>query len=122
MHNQHRACADECLTTQHTPSNAEEREAVLERGGAIPESAPGEALRVNGLIAVTRSLGDRQLKPVLSCIPEVVERKLEPKDAFLVLGSDGLFDYVTDEVVVFTPSPNCLLLQDVAPQDYVLSE
>jgi serine/threonine protein phosphatase PrpC len=78
----------------------EERERVLARGGEIPECAKGECARVNGLIEVTRSLGDRWLKPVLDCTPEVVVYPLTAEDAFLVIGSDGLFDCIVDDTLV----------------------
>lgn len=84
----------EVLTTCHRASNDVERQRILARGGDVPECSKGECARVNGLIEVTRSLGDRWLKPVLDCTPEVVARDLTPEDAFLVIGSDGLFDCV----------------------------
>lgn len=96
----HNVYAGEVLTTSHRASNAEERERVLARGGDVPECSKGECARVNGLIEVTRSLGDRWLKPVLDCTPEVVARDLTSDDAFLVIGSDGLFDSVDDATVV----------------------
>lgn len=94
------AHAGEVLTTSHRASNATEREHILERGGDIPECSGGECARVNGLIEVTRSLGDRWLKPILDCTPEVVAHELTADDAFLVIGSDGLFDSVDDATVV----------------------
>lgn len=90
----------EVLTTSHRASNAVERQRILARGGNVPECSKGECARVNGLIEVTRSLGDRWLKPVLDCTPEVVARDLTADDAFLVIGSDGLFDCVDDATVV----------------------
>lgn len=90
----------ELLTTSHRASNLDERERVLRRGGYIPECSKGECARVNGLIEVTRSLGDRWLKPVLDCTPEVVTRDLTADDAFLIIGSDGLFDSLDDSTVV----------------------
>lgn len=88
------------LTTNHRASDSEERERVLARGGDIPPCSVGECPRVNGLIEVTRTIGDRWLKPVLDCTPEVVQKKLTHDDAFLVIGSDGLFDCVPDATVV----------------------
>ncbi len=106
--------ADEVLTSSHTAGNAEERQRVIARGGEVPECATGEALRVNGVIEVTRSLGDRWLKPVLDNQPDVFVHQLTQEDAYVVMGSDGLFDYKTDESIVrpsFTPldvRPTCL--------------
>lgn len=99
--------ADEVLTTSHLASNAVEREHILSRGGDIPEHSHGERARVNGVIEVTRSLGDRWLKPVLDCTPEVVACELTEDDAFLIIGSDGLFDSVDDATVVRRTNALC---------------
>jgi serine/threonine protein phosphatase PrpC len=92
--------AGQALTTSHRAGNEAERERVIARGGDVPPCSSGECARVNGLIEVTRSLGDRWLKPVLDCTPEVVAHVVTPEDAFVVLGSDGLFDCVDDACVV----------------------
>jgi hypothetical protein len=98
----HGMCAGEVLTkTLHRASTASERDRILARGGYIPECGKGECARVNGLIEVTRSLGDRWLKPILDCTPEVACRDLRDDDAFLVLGTDGLFDFIDDAAVVW---------------------
>ncbi|CAM9941463.1 unnamed protein product, partial [Heterosigma akashiwo] len=53
--------------------------------------------RVNGVLAVSRAFGDRNLRPVVKADPEIRERALEPGDAFLILGTDGLWDMVTNQ-------------------------
>ncbi len=41
--------------------------------------------------------------PYISSDPEVASRKLEPEDRFVIIGSDGLFDYMdNDDLVDFT--------------------
>lgn len=71
--------------------------------------------RINGIIQVSRSIGDVYLKkpqfskdplfqqskaPVLSAEPAVISRKLEPRDLFLIFASDGLWEQLSDEAVV----------------------
>ncbi|KAL8116288.1 hypothetical protein AgCh_022696 [Apium graveolens] len=71
--------------------------------------------RINGIIQVSRSIGDVYLKkpefskdpifhpfkvPVLSAEPAVISRKLEPDDLFLIFASDGLWEQLSDEAVV----------------------
>lgn len=92
------------LTTTHVASNEAERELIIARGGEVPECAKGECPRVNGLIEVTRSLGDKSLKPVLDSTPAVLKHKICEEDAFIVMGTDGLFDFVDDATVVRSPS------------------
>jgi len=48
--------------------------------------------RVEGVLAVTRAIGDRRLKAYVTAVPEITERKLESSDEFLILASDGVWD------------------------------
>ena len=53
--------------------------------------------RVNGSLAVSRALGDHNLKGAtggVSCAPHVVSHTLQPTDRAVVLASDGLWDVV----------------------------
>lgn len=66
------------LTVDHTPYDTGERIAVERRGGYILQDG---VLRVNGKLAVTRSLGDFTLKDVLTSHPDVTVLRLKPKTA-----------------------------------------
>ena len=83
------------LTADHRPADRAEARAVRARGGFVLAYSGGGGLRVNGIIAVTRALGDRELAAVLSCDPDVapVPLPLAPGDT-LLLACDGLWDYV----------------------------
>lgn len=54
--------------------------------------------RVSGQLAVTRALGDLDLKTqgVIN-IPDVREIELTDKMDFLIIASDGLWDTISDE-------------------------
>lgn len=98
------------LTIDHVASNPDERKLVEQRGGVV-ESATGLA-RVNGTLAITRSLGDAQLSPFLSREPHVVAMTrqeimdlcglstLNGLPCFIVLASDGLWDVITNQEAV----------------------
>ena len=59
------------VTQDHTASVPAESERVIAAGGSVMPCRDG-SLRVGGVIEVTRSLGDRRLKPLgLSPIPEI---------------------------------------------------
>jgi serine/threonine protein phosphatase PrpC len=77
-----------------------ERRQVEARGGEVPEASPGEKRRVNGLLEITRALGDRSLKPAVSREAEVHHRELSEADQLLVMGSDGLSDVLQQGNVV----------------------
>jgi len=54
--------------------------------------------RVQGDLAVSRAFGDAHLKPYgVSSTPELSAISLTPRDAFLVLASDGLWDVVDEQ-------------------------
>lgn len=44
--------------------------------------------------------------PYLTCKPQVVHHRLTPKDKFLVIGSDGLWDMMTPMQVRMTSTSN----------------
>jgi len=75
------------LTTDHTSVLAAERRRIEKAGGTIDSEG-----RVNGAINLTRSLGDRGLKPPLSARPDLARFVLRRPDQFLLLGSDGVWD------------------------------
>ena len=52
---------------------------------------------MNGILAVSRAFGDRNIKSFISAEPEVRERLLEYGDDFLVLATDGLWDVMTNQ-------------------------
>jgi serine/threonine protein phosphatase PrpC/serine/threonine protein kinase len=61
------------ITADHTPSRQDEYDAVYERGGFVQgNTSSGESLRVNGKLAVSRSLGDPDFQQVISPMPDVM--------------------------------------------------
>jgi serine/threonine protein phosphatase PrpC len=77
------------LTEAHKPSNESERARVLGLGGHITKG------RVQGVLAMTRALGDCALRPFVSCDPEVREIARSHEDRALVLATDGLWDVLS---------------------------
>ena len=76
-------------------------ERILQAGGRIFKDAKGYG-RVEGHIQVTRSIGDASMKKYgVTAEPEVnVHQFIAGKDDFLVIGTDGLFDFLKDEEVI----------------------
>lgn len=83
-----------CLTTDHLPTRADENARIEQAGGHVFKG------RVNGVLAVSRSVGDRALKKVVPATPDVADVALTDDDAVLVVASDGLWDVVAVERVV----------------------
>jgi protein phosphatase 1L len=96
------------LTRDHVASDPDERDKVIRRGGSV--SSAGSIARVNGTLAITRSIGDANLSPVLSRIPHVVSMRREEIrqqcgenreiPCFVVLASDGLWDVMSNQEAV----------------------
>lgn len=56
--------------------------------------------RVNGVLAVTRSLGDQSLKEWVIGNPFTSECILNDTDLHLIIACDGVWDVLTDQEVV----------------------
>jgi len=98
------------LSTDHKPTNKEEKARILKKGGKIEKmmynNQPAGPYRVwaddeGPGIAMTRTLGDLQAKKIgLISEPDIKHIELKPGDRFIVMGSDGLWDVMTSAEVV----------------------
>jgi protein phosphatase PTC1 len=82
------------LSVDHTTELAEERARVEALGGFIRNG------RVQGVIQVTRALGDVAVQPYVSAEPYISVTDMTDDDTILILACDGLFDIFTDQVAV----------------------
>mmetsp|Transcript_63182 Transcript_63182/g.131397 ORF Transcript_63182/g.131397 Transcript_63182/m.131397 type:complete len:576 (+) Transcript_63182:242-1969(+) len=88
------------LSKEHKPSDAAEEARIKRAGGEVKQA--GGLARVNGVLATSRAIGDAHLKPSVISDPYVSHRQLTRGDDFVVLGSDGLFDYVGPNTICQT--------------------
>lgn len=88
----------EALTNDHRPSLESERERI-EAQGAYVDCCRG-VWRIQGSLAVSRSIGDQHLKRWVIADPETKTLQITPDCEFLVLASDGLWDKVTNQEAV----------------------
>uniref|UniRef100_A0A2R5LKW4 Protein phosphatase 1k mitochondrial n=1 Tax=Ornithodoros turicata TaxID=34597 RepID=A0A2R5LKW4_9ACAR len=89
------------LTTDHQAGQKLEGERIKMSGGRVITDSLGRTL-VNGRLAMTRSLGDLDLKP-FGVIPLPDTRSLEVKhgkDAFVILTTDGVNCVMSDQEIV----------------------
>jgi len=56
--------------------------------------------RVNGVLAVTRSLGDSAMKEFVVGSPYTTETELGDEDEFMIIACDGLWDVADDQTAV----------------------
>ena len=85
------------LTQDHKATVPEEIKRITEAGGFIARNK-----RVNGVLAITRALGDHMLKEndVVSAVPHTSEVLLEPSDKLLIIACDGVWDVMSDQEAV----------------------
>jgi len=81
------------LSYDHKGTDEEETKRIQEAGGFIVLN------RVNGVLAVTRSLGDHTMKDYVISEPHITETILTDTDTHLILACDGLWDVATDQEV-----------------------
>ncbi|TIA90353.1 hypothetical protein E3P81_02454 [Wallemia ichthyophaga] len=82
------------LTYDHKGSDENEQKRIMDAGGYILNG------RVNGVLAVTRALGDSPMKQYVVGSPYTTEIDLTDEDEWLIIACDGLWDVVTDNQVV----------------------
>lgn len=96
----------EALTTDHRPSSQAEKDRIEAMGGYI--DCFNGVWRIQGSLAVSRAIGDKQLKRWVIAEPETQVIRIGPKDEFLILASDGLWDKVTNQEAVDIARPLCI--------------
>ncbi|EST06040.2 Protein phosphatase 2C (PP2C)-like domain protein [Kalmanozyma brasiliensis GHG001] len=82
------------LTYDHKGSDAQEAKRITDAGGFVMNA------RVNGVLAVTRSLGDSAMKEFVVGSPYTTETVLSSEDSFLIIACDGLWDVIEDQEAV----------------------
>ncbi|KAJ5218671.1 uncharacterized protein N7498_000770 [Penicillium cinerascens] len=83
------------LSYDHKGSDENEGKRISNAGGLILNN------RVNGVLAVTRALGDAYLKDLVTGHPYTTETVIQPDaDEFIILACDGLWDVCSDQEAV----------------------
>ncbi|KAF7874786.1 hypothetical protein EAF04_001960 [Stromatinia cepivora] len=83
------------LSYDHKGSDENEGKRVANAGGLILNN------RVNGVLAVTRALGDAYMKDLVTGHPYTTETVIQPdSDEFIILACDGLWDVCSDQEAV----------------------
>ncbi|KAJ7951563.1 Protein phosphatase 2C [Quillaja saponaria] len=84
------------LSVDHKPNREDEYARIEASGGKVIQ---WNGHRVFGVLAMSRSIGDRYLKPCIIPEPEVMFVPRARDDECLILASDGLWDVMTNEEV-----------------------
>ncbi|KAI7835622.1 hypothetical protein COHA_010479 [Chlorella ohadii] len=84
----------QALSKDHKPNRADERGRIEGAGGAVVWAG---TWRVGGVLAVSRSFGNRMMKQFIIPHPEIWQDVITEANRVLVLASDGLWDAVDNE-------------------------
>ncbi|KAK4218031.1 phosphatase 2C-like domain-containing protein [Rhypophila decipiens] len=83
------------LSYDHKGSDENEGKRITNAGGLILNN------RVNGVLAVTRALGDTYMKDLVTGHPYTTETVIQPElDEFIIIACDGLWDVCSDQDAV----------------------
>lgn len=78
------------LTYDHKATDPNEIARIKDSGGLVMKN------RVNGVLAITRALGDSYMKDLIIGNPFTTSTELTSDDEFVILACDGLWDVVSD--------------------------
>lgn len=90
------------LSKDHKPDDPIEYDRIQKAGGYVVDG------RVNGNLNLSRALGDLEYKRVkgktpkeqlISAFPDVTERRRDPKDEFIIMGCDGIWETETNDQI-----------------------
>jgi len=84
------------LTYDHKGSDKQEAKRITDAGGFVMSG------RVNGVLAVTRSLGDSSMKEFVVGAPYTTQTELCEDDELLILACDGVSCFIVDQHFVLT--------------------
>jgi len=85
------------LTDDHKPDREDEKSRVEAAGGQI---LYWNGRRVMGVLAMSRAIGDQCLQPYVIPDPEITVVQRRDDDELVVMGSDGLWDVLSNEEAV----------------------
>nr|XP_015877991.2 probable protein phosphatase 2C 75 isoform X1 [Ziziphus jujuba var. spinosa] len=83
------------LSNDHKPDRSDELKRIEAAGGRVIFL---NGARVEGILAMSRAIGDKYLKPVVISEPDITFTKREPDDECLILASDGLWDVLSSDL------------------------
>lgn len=82
------------LSSDHKPDRPDEKARIEAVGGRVVYlNGP----RVRGILAMSRALGDKYLKPEVICEPDITITVRTVDDECLILASDGMWDVISNE-------------------------
>jgi serine/threonine protein phosphatase PrpC len=83
------------LSEDHKPNRPSELSRIQNLGGIVTFNQ-NDVPRVQGNLALSRSIGDKYLEPYVICIPEVKHFLITKESKYIIMATDGLWDVLTN--------------------------
>jgi serine/threonine protein phosphatase PrpC len=84
------------LSRDHKPSDKSEEDRILRSGGFVTRPEQGDGVhRVMGRLSLSRALGDWDMRPWVSSMPDITIHNRSPQDEYIVLATDGVWDVLS---------------------------
>ena len=105
------------ISRDHKSDSIDEKKRIQALHGYI-----GEDRRVNGVLLLSRALGDTEQQPHVTYRPDVLEMDVSDAIEHLILACDGIWDVLSNDLVVEvvkaaeTPQAAAIQLRDLAYQ------
>lgn len=87
------------ISVDHDPNTDAERSMIESKGGFVT-NRPGDVARVNGILAVSRTFGDKDLKAFMNREPDIKDVKIDSHTEILILASDGISKVMSNREAV----------------------
>lgn len=87
------------LSIDHKPNRQDEFDRIKNLGGMVTFNT-NDVPRVQGNLALSRSLGDKYLAPFVIAVPEIQYFQITEDNQYIVMASDGLWDVYSNEDVI----------------------
>ncbi|XP_074321403.1 protein phosphatase 2C 37-like [Silene latifolia] len=79
------------LSAEHKPDRPDELARIEATGGRVMYL---DRARVQGVLAMSRVIGDKFLKPIVISEPEITITRRDPEDECIIIASDGFWDVI----------------------------
>ena len=84
------------LSNDHKPDRIDERDRIAKAGGTVSHWG---VWRVEGILAMSRVIGDKSLKKFAIPDPETTIRQIKKGDKYVVVATDGIWDVLRNDEV-----------------------
>lgn len=87
------------VTEDHKPDVPAEYNRIINLGGKVTKDIYGIA-RINNILSLSRSIGDFNLLPYISWVPDIYRMQITDANKYLIAATDGLWDVFENQELV----------------------